>query len=65
MKIKTRALGALLGMCAFGVLATAAVAADRPYTEGVVIDVVGDSHGTGHVRRVHEVCRRPLQAIDG
>ena len=39
MKIKTRALGALLGMCAFGVLATAAVAADRPYTEGVVIDV--------------------------
>ena len=34
MKIKTRALGALLGMFAFGVLATAAVAADRPYTEG-------------------------------
>ena len=25
MKIKTRALGALLGICAFGVLATAAV----------------------------------------
>ena len=39
MKIKTRALGALLGMLAFGVLANAAVAADRPYTEGAVINV--------------------------
>jgi hypothetical protein len=39
MKIKTRALGALLGMIAFGVLANAAVAADRPYTEGAVINV--------------------------
>ena len=39
MKIKTRALGALLGMFAFGVLANAAVAADRPYTEGAVINV--------------------------
>ncbi len=39
MKIKTRALGALLGMIAFGVLANAAVAADRPYTEGPVINV--------------------------
>jgi len=36
MKIKTRALGALLGFVAFGALANAAVAADRPYTEGTV-----------------------------
>jgi len=36
MKITTRALGALLGFVAFGVLANAAVAADRPYTEGTV-----------------------------
>jgi len=39
MKIKTRALGALLGIIAFGVFANGAVAADRPYTEGGVIDV--------------------------
>jgi hypothetical protein len=36
MKIRNRALGALLGLVAFGVLASAAVAADRPYTEGTV-----------------------------
>jgi L-rhamnose mutarotase len=36
MKIRNRALGALLGLVAFGVLANAAVAADRPYTEGTV-----------------------------
>jgi L-rhamnose mutarotase len=36
MNIRNRALGALLGLVAFGVLANAAVAADRPYTEGTV-----------------------------
>jgi L-rhamnose mutarotase len=36
MKIRNRALGALLGLVAFGVLANVAVAADRPYTEGTV-----------------------------
>ena len=39
MKTKSRALGALLGMFASGLLATAAVAADRPYTEGPVVNV--------------------------
>ena len=39
MKTKSRALGALLGVFAFGLLATAAVAADRPYTEGPVVSV--------------------------
>jgi hypothetical protein len=39
MKTKSRALGALLGMFASGLLATATVAADRPYTEGNVVDV--------------------------
>jgi hypothetical protein len=36
MNIRNRAPGALLGWVAFGVLANAAVAADRPYTEGTV-----------------------------
>jgi hypothetical protein len=36
MSIKTRALGALLGVFAFASLATAA---DRPYTEGNVVQV--------------------------
>ena len=36
MKIKSRALGALLGVVAMGLLATNANAADRPYTEGTV-----------------------------
>jgi hypothetical protein len=36
MNIKSRALGALLGVIAMGLLATNANAADRPYTEGTV-----------------------------
>jgi hypothetical protein len=36
MKSRNRALGALLGFVAFGVLANAAIAADRPYVEGPV-----------------------------
>jgi hypothetical protein len=36
MNIRNRALGALLGWVAFGVLANAAIAADRPYAEGTV-----------------------------
>jgi hypothetical protein len=39
MNIKSRALGALAGVLAFGLLATAATAADRPYTEGQVVNV--------------------------
>lgn len=39
MSIKTRALGALLGACAFASLAGVAGAADRPYTEGNVVQV--------------------------
>jgi hypothetical protein len=36
MKLKIRALGALLGVFAFGVLANVASAADRAYTDGPV-----------------------------
>jgi hypothetical protein len=36
MKLKTRALGALMGMIAFSLLTQTAVAADRPYKEGPV-----------------------------
>lgn len=36
MKIRNRALGALLVMVTFGLLANVAVAGDRPYTEGNV-----------------------------
>ena len=39
MKLKIRALGALLGIFAFGVLANVASAADRAYTEGSVLNV--------------------------
>ena len=39
MLLKTRALGAMLGLVAFFTLAGAAGAADRPYTEGAVLDV--------------------------
>ena len=39
MQLKTRALGAMLGLVAFFTLAGAAGAADRPYTEGAVLDV--------------------------
>jgi hypothetical protein len=39
MNIKSRALGALAGVLAFGLLATTATAADRPYTEGQVVNV--------------------------
>jgi hypothetical protein len=39
MNIKSRALGTLFGVVAFGLLATAAGAADRPYTEGAVVNV--------------------------
>ena len=39
MNIKSRALGALLGVVGFGLLAATAGAADRPYTEGQVINV--------------------------
>ena len=44
MKFKIRALGALVGIVAFGVLANVASAADRPYTEGTVSVVVVDPH---------------------
>ena len=36
MKLKSRALGALVGLCALIALGGTAVAADRPYTEGTV-----------------------------
>ena len=39
MSIKTRALGAMAGVLALVSLASAAVAADRPYTEGNVVQV--------------------------
>ena len=39
MKFKIRALGALAGIFAFGVLANVASAADRAYTEGSVLNV--------------------------
>jgi len=39
MSIGNRALGALLGMFAFVALGNVAVAADRPYTEGNVVNV--------------------------
>ena len=39
MKIRNRALGALLGMFAFAMLANVAVAGDHPYTEGHVVVV--------------------------
>jgi len=39
MSIKTRALGALLGALAFASVAGVAHAADRPYTEGNVMQV--------------------------
>jgi hypothetical protein len=39
MNIKSRALGALAGVLAFGLLATTASAVDRPYTEGAVVNV--------------------------
>ena len=39
MNIKSRALGALAGVLAFGLLATTASAADRPYTEVTVVNV--------------------------
>jgi hypothetical protein len=39
MNIKSRALGALAGVLAFGLLATTASAVDRPYTEGQVVNV--------------------------
>lgn len=39
MNFRNRALGALLGFAAFITLADAAVAADRPYTEGNVVNV--------------------------
>lgn len=39
MSIKTRALGALAGVFAFVSLTGVAVAADRPYTEGNVVQV--------------------------
>jgi hypothetical protein len=39
MQLKARALGALVGFAAFIGVAGAAVAADRPYSEGVVVNV--------------------------
>jgi hypothetical protein len=39
MKFKIRALGALAGIFAFGVLANVASGADRAYTEGSVLNV--------------------------
>jgi hypothetical protein len=39
MQVKTRALGALGGLLAFFAVTGSAVAADRPYTEGAVVDV--------------------------
>jgi hypothetical protein len=39
MSIKSRALGALAALLAFGATAGSALAADRPYTEGVVLNI--------------------------
>ncbi len=39
MSIKTRALGALTGLLSFAALCGIATAADRPYTEGPVVNV--------------------------
>jgi L-rhamnose mutarotase len=39
MKIKSRALGALAGLFVFATMAVSAQAADRPYTEGSVLNV--------------------------
>jgi len=39
MQLKVRALGALVGVAAFVAATGAAVGADRPYSEGVVVNV--------------------------
>jgi L-rhamnose mutarotase len=39
MQLKTRALGALAGLISFLVLTGSSLAADRPYTEGSVVNV--------------------------
>jgi len=48
MKLKTRALGALMGMIAISILAQAALAADRPYKEGPVTIVTSVRTEPGH-----------------